>query len=331
MPTTVNGVGTRYYGQKNLKTATSTCDNCGHRGALKSYETTLWFVVFFVPLIPLGRKQVIDYCPKCTHPRAGAAGEWQEIRATVTEESVRRMKEDADNPETAMQMLANLEQLNDVDEGAKLAGFMATKFAQDAETQLFLGSFYERHGRDREAKARYAAALRVAPANLAARRAVGIAALAEGNLERAQELLSFMREPGPEQDSDVLYLLGRALHGAGQHEGAMEIFKVLCRDYPAVVKNQRTVRQTISACEQALGWPPQILPKISVTKRLTYAFAIGLVASLAFTVLFAVIVHLEDPDAEVFLPLGVFFMISTPLLTLLLFVDQFRENPTIQF
>jgi hypothetical protein len=43
---TFNGIGTRYYGQRTLPDGT--------------YITTKWFVIFFVPLFPLGSIRILD-------------------------------------------------------------------------------------------------------------------------------------------------------------------------------------------------------------------------------------------------------------------------------
>ncbi|MCA9099318.1 MAG: hypothetical protein KDA36_13070, partial [Planctomycetaceae bacterium] len=66
MPYTVNGIGTHYYGKKNLQVRRDYCRSCHHLGDLKSYDTRLWFVVVFIPIIPLGRKRIIDECPSCS-------------------------------------------------------------------------------------------------------------------------------------------------------------------------------------------------------------------------------------------------------------------------
>jgi hypothetical protein len=65
MPTTINGIGTHYYGNKNRVVRTGVCRSCGRSASLSSYDTRLWFVVVFVPVIPLGRKRIIDECSYC--------------------------------------------------------------------------------------------------------------------------------------------------------------------------------------------------------------------------------------------------------------------------
>ena len=80
MPTTVNGIGTHYYGKKNQTTRTGPCKSCGRVGNLESYDTRLWFVIVLIPLIPLGRKRVIDSCPSCRRHFVADADAYEQAR-----------------------------------------------------------------------------------------------------------------------------------------------------------------------------------------------------------------------------------------------------------
>src|SRR5258705_10681452 len=77
MPTTYNGIGTHYYGKKNVTKRPGPCPHCGRAVELVSYDTRLWFVVVFIPLIPLGRKRIVDKCPSCTRHFAVDADKWE--------------------------------------------------------------------------------------------------------------------------------------------------------------------------------------------------------------------------------------------------------------
>src|SRR5262249_48331430 len=77
MPTTYNGVGTHYYGKSNVETRKGACPFCGSETTLTSYNTRLWFVVVFIPIIPLGKKRIIDYCPACTRHYAVDLKKWE--------------------------------------------------------------------------------------------------------------------------------------------------------------------------------------------------------------------------------------------------------------
>src|SRR5262245_44832200 len=77
MPTTYNGIGTHYYGKSNLDTRVHNCPQCGHHTTLSSYDTRLWFVVVFLPVIPLARKRIIDDCAACRRHYAVDLEKWR--------------------------------------------------------------------------------------------------------------------------------------------------------------------------------------------------------------------------------------------------------------
>ena len=64
MPMTINHIGTSYYGKSRIHRRKGTCAFCQRVGELQSYDTTLFFVVLFIPLIPLTRKHVLEECPR---------------------------------------------------------------------------------------------------------------------------------------------------------------------------------------------------------------------------------------------------------------------------
>ena len=93
MPTTVNGIGTHYYGKKNRSVRTAACRSCGRVGNLESYDTRLWFVIVFIPIIPLGRKRVIDTCPSAggtSWPNADAYEQARQLQVSGAIDQFRR-------------------------------------------------------------------------------------------------------------------------------------------------------------------------------------------------------------------------------------------------
>ena len=80
MPQTINGIGTWYYGKRNIHRLRNVCSQCGAVGDLESYDTSLYFVVFFVPLIPLARRRVLEACPSCNRHRMVPLKEWQRTK-----------------------------------------------------------------------------------------------------------------------------------------------------------------------------------------------------------------------------------------------------------
>src|SRR5258708_2267664 len=80
MPSTHNGFGTWYWGKTNVRTRRGTCEFCKRVTDLKSYDTTLYFVALFMPLIPLGDRRVFAHCSACTRHRVAKMRAWIKLR-----------------------------------------------------------------------------------------------------------------------------------------------------------------------------------------------------------------------------------------------------------
>src|SRR5688572_15781563 len=78
MPQTMNGIGTWYYGKKNVQKYQGVCRACNRLTNLTSYDTRLYFVFFMIPIFPLGRKRIIEECAICTRHQAMPMNIWQE-------------------------------------------------------------------------------------------------------------------------------------------------------------------------------------------------------------------------------------------------------------
>ncbi len=98
MPSTINGIGTWYYGQRNRFQRRGTCDQCGATADLKSYDTTLYFVFFFVPLVPIGGKRVLDECSACQKHKVLKLKEWDALKEEAVTKANAAVEADPKNP-----------------------------------------------------------------------------------------------------------------------------------------------------------------------------------------------------------------------------------------
>jgi tetratricopeptide (TPR) repeat protein len=80
MPYTINGIGTWYYGKRNRTRETATCEFCDRLTQVDSYETREFFVVLFIPIIPLRKFQIVRACSSCNKHRRMKLAEWQAYR-----------------------------------------------------------------------------------------------------------------------------------------------------------------------------------------------------------------------------------------------------------
>ena len=101
MPYTLNGVGTSYWGKSNLDLHRDVCEHCGAVGDLASYDTGKYFVLLFLPLIPLGKLRILDECPKCRRHGALKLAEWRRLRHEEVGSAVTTLVE-AGNPPLAL-------------------------------------------------------------------------------------------------------------------------------------------------------------------------------------------------------------------------------------
>src|SRR5438552_1174172 len=77
MPHVVNGCGTWYYGKKNVQQYQGECSICHRVTTLTSYDTGLYVVVAFIPVIPLGRKRIVEQCAACRRHRVMPLKDWR--------------------------------------------------------------------------------------------------------------------------------------------------------------------------------------------------------------------------------------------------------------
>ena len=285
MPSTVNGIGTHYYGKANLEENAGTCEHCGKEATLMTYETRLWFVVLFIPIIPLGKKQVLDECSRCTMHRALPLAEWERLKSEAVSETVEKASQDPDDPDAALDLLGTLHGFRRHDEARDLAAIMRKRFADNSTVQFALAGYYDEIGNTEAAHECCERALAIDPENRDVRAAVAFGCIQKGDLERARELLEFMIEPGPDQDPDLLGMLAYAYQEQERHEDAMTIYASILAGTPALGKDT-LFRKAIRASEEALGRQESILPPSTALR--TVAIIAAVIVVIVIIVVFAV-------------------------------------------
>ena len=86
MPTVYDGIGTWYYGKANHYQYVGHCEFCGRETTLHSYDTTKYFVLLFVPLIPLQKIRVIAKCNHCDKHKIASLKKWEAQKSQAIEE-----------------------------------------------------------------------------------------------------------------------------------------------------------------------------------------------------------------------------------------------------
>jgi tetratricopeptide (TPR) repeat protein len=142
MPALYNGIGTWYHGKSNLFRDYGQCDSCGREVVLSSYDTTLYFVVIFVPLIPLGKKRVIWQCPVCKKHRHVSLAKWRQQKEKGLGEAREKYKANPRDRDAAEELVSAFISYQERDGFLEAAAEIAENHGRDAKVMKLIGGFY---------------------------------------------------------------------------------------------------------------------------------------------------------------------------------------------
>jgi Flp pilus assembly protein TadD len=181
------------------------------------------------------------------------------------------MAENLNDVDQALESFGTTVAFNRRAEAVKLAASLLENFGENIDVLMTLGAWHEGEGRGTEADRCFERALSLAPENKAALRAVGIGRLEQGKLDEAHRLLSFMLDPGAEQDLAVLGILAAGYQQADRHDEAMQIFACILKGQKSLGQD-KDFRKAVADSEQNLALDASILPK----KQVSYLLRVGL-------------------------------------------------------
>ncbi len=292
MPATINGIGTTYYGKRNLRTYQGECEHCHRTVELKDYETTHWFVIVYVPLLPLGKKQVLADCPVCRRHRVTSLAEWNRIREQTIAERTKELRDHPDDPAASLKLLETLSLFNHLDQADQLAAGIQQRFDDNAEVQLAMGQWHEFRHRPQDATACYAAAYKLDPQSLPAKRAVAIEHMWTGRPQEALAMLESEPQILPAADPPLYVELGKSFQRQGQHAAALEAFGQAQRALPAYGRD-KAFRKLVKASETEEPSAATLLPHVPLyhSRAVWITAAIVLLVAGAFFVNYYIATH----------------------------------------
>ena len=260
MPTTYNGIGTHYYGKKNRTVRTAACHSCNRVGPLESYDTRLWFVIIFIPVIPLKRKRIIDQCRSCTRHYVADADVYEQNKQLQISGALDRFRREP-SPEAALQLHGLLLGFHESEQAAQFRASVRQRYPAEAELMAGLAAQLDQASEFGPAFEFYEAALKLQPDLPEARVGVARRKMAEGELDEARNLLDFLETPGAGQHYALgpIDVLSGHYQRQGRHEEALAIAAHLLREIPQAGQ-QHTFRAFVQRSEKALGRFESILP-----------------------------------------------------------------------
>ena len=245
MPFVINGVGTWYYGKKRIHTIRETCEFCNRVSDLSSYDTTLFFVVGFIPLIPLQRLRILRSCGVCQKHRLISLKKWEAAKSADSAELLEALQADPDNRETVMKAIRFSMAYQDEPLFTNTVEALAAAKTDDAEIQTLLGHGYSYFSRWPEAGQAFEAALRVEDTE-DARESLAWALLKQGRPDDARPWLQHILDNKKRDAAGTVYYLVKAYQAQGRHDDALEVMDERDAAFPdwVGIKEYREQRKT---------------------------------------------------------------------------------------
>ncbi len=242
MPHVINGIGTWYYGKRRIHTRKGACEFCGRQADLVSFDTTLFFVVLFVPVIPLSKKRIFQQCSLCTRHRAMSLAKWEQSKARDSADLLEKLRASPDDRDTLLRAIGFALAYQDEPLFDSIVETLSVGQSRDAAVQAQLGHAYAYFSRWPEAEQAYRAALGIQD-NDDAREQLALTLLKQKRPEEARPYLQHVLEKKKAGAAGLVYMLVDGYQTQGLHEEALALMDERDRAFPDFAKAKEYQRQ----------------------------------------------------------------------------------------
>jgi len=288
---TINGIGTTYYGKKNPTQRRAICTSCGREATLLSYDTRHWFVIIYIPIIPLGKKHIIDECSLCNRHQVIALDQWKAVSKEAVTDAIRTYQS-SPSVQSAIQSHGALATFGEMAAADLVREEASEAFPEIADMRFAFGAQLEAFGRVDVARKEFEAAVEIDPDHQYACGALANYWIGDGKLSEAEKLVSFAMQPGIKAHPQLqtVDLLMQAYQKQGDHESALRCGQQLLNEVPAMATydefrsrvHRRSWRRSKHNClfmaTTPNGWSrfggvlktPSIKPRLKIPSRKVY-------------------------------------------------------------
>ncbi len=155
--------GWGHFNRRDHSLVRDTCRSCGRAGYLRSYTSSRFFTLYFIPFIPLGRHKILQECPHCKQAFGMSVRKWRKLGRTEGPRALAEYEAGPTNPEAVRGVLGACIGLQDRALLRRVGPAIRASFARDAEVLGLLGSAYSHLCLDKEADEVFLEAVALAP------------------------------------------------------------------------------------------------------------------------------------------------------------------------
>lgn len=242
MPFVVNGIGTWYYGKRRIHNARQTCEFCSRYTTLESYDTTLFFVVAFIPVLPLGQKRILRQCAACQKHRVLSRSQWEAAKARDCAAVLEQLERDPNDRGALMNAIGLATAYQDEPLFNNVVERLGASQISDASIQFLLGESYGYFARWPEAATAYRRSMEIEDAELV-REKLAWALLKQGQPDEARPLLQHIFRNRKAESVGMTYYLVEAFQAQGRHEEALQVMDERDEAFPELAKSDKDYRR----------------------------------------------------------------------------------------
>lgn len=312
MPFTLNGVGTWYYGRRNVFQRRDNCESCRAFTTLTSYDAGKYFVVLYVPLIPLAKVRVVDDCAACRKHRVVSLRVWETARQEETTRTATAQQSNPTDVTAAQAALAAAVMYQHWDAFQAAANLAEEHLSHHAPTLALVGEGFMRFSRFEDAARALALSLEAAD-DLQVREMLAFALIRMGKSEEAVPWVEHVMTNKQADRIGIVYATVEGLQSAGRHQDAMAVLDQCEAAMPQVARQKpfkqyrKTAKRYLNKDRKvatALTAPMQPSPKSSSSFGWKAATWTGPVIAMLALIAYIVVVTAIGRSREVYVVNG---------------------------
>ena len=246
MPATINGIGTTYAGRRNASARRGECEFCHRVTTLTSYDTREFICFVYIPLIPLTKYRIYDYCASCRKHRRVTHKQFSEQIArdvAPLRDAVQRTPTNVEARRNLIGALLSMRMYNDAETAAREA---VAAIPNDASLNRLAGLILSQKGDLPGAQAFLERAVHFDASDAAARVSLGRVLYLQKQYSEAVRHLEEARRLAP-SDSAAPVLLANSYMELQRWTEALHVWQ-------AIPNPDRSILRNVAACKKQLGY-----------------------------------------------------------------------------